>query len=209
MGIYSEFILPPLVDWTCSHRSLLPWRQAAVSKAFGYVIEIGAGSGLNFSLYDWDRIEHLWAVEPAVGMRKRGMRKQREPSRGQPIEWLPCAAEDLALPAASIDAVVMTFTLCSVQDVAKVLARVRELLKPEGALYFCEHGLAPDVRWQRWQRRLNPLWSHVAGGCQLTRPVDRLLRANGFDIVDLRCDYVAGLPKFAGYLYGGSAKRLD
>ncbi len=209
MGIYRELILPPLVDWACSHRNLLAWRNATVSKASGRVVEIGAGSGLNFSLYDWDRIEHFWAVEPAAGMRKRAVQKQRLPGNDQPIEWLPCAAEDVALPAASIDAVVMTFTLCSVQKVASVLAKVRELLKADGALYFCEHGLAPDACWQRWQRRLNPLWSQLAGGCQLTRPVDRLLQDHGFDIADLRCEYVAGLPKIAGYLFSGSATRHD
>ncbi len=207
MGIYGDLILPPLVDWACSHRRLLEWRSDVVSKACGRVVELGAGSGLNFSLYDWKGIEKIWAVEPASAMRNRALQKQRVPGGDLPFEWLPCKAEDVALPAASIDAVVMTFTLCSVQNVALVLAKVRELLKPDGVLYFCEHGLAPDARWQRWQQRLNPLWSRLAGGCQLTRPVDRLLRANGFEIAGLRCEYVAGLPKIAGYLYGGSAKR--
>jgi hypothetical protein len=59
------------------------------------------------------------------------------------------------------------------------------MLKTATDKHFLEHGLAPDERVQRWQRRLNPLLQRFFGGCQLTRPTTNLLTAWGFVITEV------------------------
>jgi len=51
----------------------------------------------------------------------------------------------------------MTYTMCTIPEVAAALAEIRRVLKPGGRMLFCEHGLAPDESVRRWQKRVNPL----------------------------------------------------
>ena len=85
---------------------------------------------------------------------------------------------------------------------------MRRVLKPEGSLLFCEHGLAPDSNVALWQNRLNGVWSALAGGCQLNRPVLRCLAETGFELCDLKQEYVS-YPKFASYISSGMAKKAQ
>jgi hypothetical protein len=75
---------------------------------------------------------------------------------------------------------------------------VRRVLKPGGSLHFVEHGLAPDERVRRWQRRLEPIQKRVFGGCHLTRPIVQLLTDARFEITDLDVFYEEGAPRFLG-----------
>ena len=100
----------------------------------------------------------------------------------------------------------MTFTLCSIDDPIPALTEMARLLKPEGRLLFCEHGLAPDASVKRWQRRLTPLWKPMAGGCHLDRDIAALITAGGFTLEELNEEYLPG-PKPMSYVYSGSAKK--
>ncbi|HTK40548.1 MAG TPA: hypothetical protein VL287_03070, partial [Gemmatimonadales bacterium] len=82
---------------------------------------------------------------------------------------------------------------------------MRRVLRPEGRLIFVEHGRSPDLAVVRWQDRLTPLWRRVAGGCHLNRPIDRLLRLGGFEVLEMNRGYLAG-PRMGGYLYRGMAR---
>ena len=88
---------------------------------------------------------------------------------------------------------------------SKRLDPLRRVLKPGGTLHFLEHGLAPDERVRRWQRRLDPVQRRIAGGCHLTRPVADLLRTAGFEITELDVFSEQGTPKVAGADSLGSA----
>ncbi len=79
------------------------------------------------------------------------------------------------------------------------------MLKPEGRLLFVEHGFAPDPKVQAWQRRINPIWRRVAGGCNLDRKIDELIRSAGFRIAQLQTNYLPG-PRPMTFTYEGSAR---
>jgi hypothetical protein len=101
---------------------------------------------------------------------------------------------------------VTTYTLCTIPDAVGALAALRAALKPEGRLLFCEHGLAPDADVTKWQKRIEPVWRPMAGGCHLTRDVDAMITAAGWRIDKAERMYLPGTPRFAGYNVWGSAR---
>ena len=105
----------------------------------------------------------------------------------------------------SIDTVVVTFTLCSIEDVLAALEGMRRVLKPGGRLLYCEHGAAPDATVRRWQDRLNPGWKRVSGGCNMNRHIPGLIADGGFRITTDERMYIPGV-KILSYNYWGIAK---
>jgi len=101
--------------------------------------------------------------------------------------------------------VVCTFTLCSVHTPRAALDEARRVLKPGGRFLFCEHGLAPDADVAKWQRRVEPIWKRLAGGCRLTRPVASAIADAGFALERVETMYVPGTPRIAGWNEWGSA----
>jgi ubiquinone/menaquinone biosynthesis C-methylase UbiE len=94
--------------------------------------------------------------------------------------------------------------MCTIPDVQSALQEIRRVLKPGGKLLFCEHGEAPDKNVRRWQQRMNPLWNKLGGGCNLNRPISRLLEESGFKSSDLQTMYIPGW-KPACFNYWGTA----
>ena len=81
-----------------------------------------------------------------------------------PVELVEGSAEALAFENASFDTVLTTWSLCTIPDADRALAEMRRVLRPGGSLLFVEHGRAPEPGVARWQDRLDPLWTRVAGG---------------------------------------------
>jgi ubiquinone/menaquinone biosynthesis C-methylase UbiE len=121
------------------------------------------------------------------------------------FELLRGSGEALPLDDKCVDTVVMTFTLCTVNDAARTLAETCRVLKPGGLLLFAEHGRAPEIGVARWQDRLTPIWKRVAGGCHLNRKPDHLMQSAGFRIESLETGYLKG-PRPMGFVYSGSAR---
>lgn len=198
---YERHILPYLLDFACGLRPIAEQRQKVIPLAAGRVLEIGIGTGLNLAFYDKSKLEKLVGVDPAEEM--HALARKRSSSLALPVELRSLTAEQLPIESASFDCVVCTYTLCSVHDPLAALAEMRRVLRPGGKLLFAEHGLAPDARVAKWQYRLEPLWSKVAGGCHLTRDVPNLLKEAGFDAV-IQTAYVAR-PKTLAYNFWGEA----
>ena len=104
----------------------------------------------------------------------------------------------------TFDTVVMTWTLCSITDPISALSEIKRVIKPGGKIIFAEHGESPDESIRKWQKRINPVWSRVAGGCQLNRKIERLYESSGFKFKTIAKGYLEG-PKFATYNYRGIA----
>ncbi len=203
MGFYAERILPNVIACACGTKPILKQRRIMVPEADGRVLEVGMGSGTNLPYYDASRVTQIIGVEPSEGMRIKAQRA----IAGQdiPVELIDAPGEALPVEDGSIDTVLLTFTLCTIPDHQGALAEMRRVLKPDGKLVFLEHGLAADAGVAKWQRRIEPVWKRLAGGCHLTRPMDRLIREAGFRIDRMEADYLPKSPKFAGYVYKGLA----
>ena len=202
MGFYERRLLPRLIDLAMRNKEVKRYRGKLIPAAAGEVLEIGAGSGLNLPFYG-PQVQRLHALEPSEALLRMTVRKL--PSAHFPVELLRGSAEAIPLADRSVDTVVTTWTLCSIPDVAKALREARRVLRPGGSLLFVEHGHAPDAAVARWQRRIEPLWKPLAGGCHLTRRIDGLIRDAGFAIVELENEYLNG-PRPLTYTYCGRAQ---
>ncbi len=203
MGFYRNHVEPMLVSCACSMPVIAHERAAIVPEAHGVVLEIGFGSGLNAPFYDDDKITRLYALEPSAAMRRRA--RKRVEATPIPLDWLELEAEDIPLGDASVDTVLVTFTLCTIADAARALDGMKRVLRPGGRLVFLEHGAAPDANVRRWQDRINPYWGRLAGGCNLNREPAAMIEAAGFKLARLDQHYAPKTPKFAGYIYRGVA----
>jgi len=203
MGFYDERILPNLIACACGARPIEKHRRAIVPQADGVVLEVGLGSGTNLPFYDAARVERVIGVEPSAGMRVKARRAIAR--QALPVELLDAPGEALPLDDNSIDTVLLTFTLCTIPDAPAALAEMRRVLRPGGKLVFLEHGLAPDAGVARWQRRIEPVWKRIGGGCHLARPMDRLIAQGGFRIDGMEADYTPRTPRIASFVYRGLA----
>lgn len=202
-SFYDRFILPKLLTCACSSSPMMRQRAKIVPRASGRVLELGIGMGLNLSFYDPATVSAVVGVDPAAELRAAASAAPRDPRLAVIIE--DGTAEALPFADASFDSVVCTFTLCSVHTPAAALAEARRVLKPSGRLLFCEHGLAPDAGVARWQRRIEPIWKRIAGGCHLTRPIASAIAAAGFKLDRVESMYVPKTPRIAAWNEWGVA----
>jgi ubiquinone/menaquinone biosynthesis C-methylase UbiE len=195
MGWYGEQIVPRITHKACGVKTLHPLRERVCAGLTGEVVEIGFGSGPNVDFYP-DAVTRVTAVEP-LGVAWK-LAAKRVAGSAVPIERSGLDGQSLPFAAASFDAALSTWTLCTIPDVDRALREVRRVLKPGGRLHFVEHGRAPDANVQRWQARLEPLQKRVAGGCHLTRPIVELVTAAGFTVLEVDEFYEQHTPKVVG-----------
>lgn len=204
MNPYERYVLPKLIDVACSTGNVMKARSKIVPQARGEVLEIGMGSGLNLSFYDPKKVSSIVGVDPAAQMQT--LARQRAEDIRIPVEMIAADVQGIHAETDRFDTIVMTFTLCSIDDPIAALQEMARVLKPEGRLLFSEHGLAPDTSVERWQHRLTPFWKPMAGGCHLDRDIPALIRAGGFVIDELSEAYLPG-PRPMSYVYSGVAQQ--
>ena len=164
-------------------RPMYPARRFVVPEASGEVLEIGAGTGLNFALYDPAHVTRLAAVEPDPHMLRRAREKAADV--GIPIELHAAGGESLPFADRSFDTAVITWALCTIPEPDAALAEVRRVLRPGGRLLFIEHTRSRQPMLARVQTTLTPLWRRLAGGCHLDRPAVDLVRASGLEVAEV------------------------
>ena len=203
MKLYNKYILPNVINWACKQKPSMKQREKIIPFASGNVLEIGIGSGLNFSFYDKAKVNHLIGIDPS----QETWNKIRFDIKKLPFDFdfIKALAELIPLDNNSIDTVVITYTLCTIPETNKALTEIRRVLKPSGKLLFCEHGKAPDEVILKWQNRINPIWKHVGGGCNLNRDIPAIIKNNGFKMRNLETMYIPGW-KPASFNYWGTAE---
>jgi len=202
MGFYQERILPWLVHLSMRQRRLAPYRDRVVSNATGLVLEVGIGSGLNLPFYG-NAVAEIIGLEPSSTLLDMANAAARK--RQVPLRLIEGTAEAIPIEDRSVDAVVTTWTMCSIPEIQDALKEMHRVLRPAGRLFFVEHGRAPEpgVRW--WQDHLTPAWKHLSGGCHLNRAIDELIQNAGFRIERLDKGYMRG-PRPVTFMYEGSAR---
>ena len=171
---------------------LATWRDELLADLEGRVVEVGAGTGANLDHYP-PGLRELVLTEPDPRMRARLHARLARSPRDATV--LDAPAERLPYPDGYFDAAVSTLVLCSVPDPAAALGELHRVLRPGGSLLVIEHVRGAPGTWsERWQRLVEPLWSHVAGNCHLTRDTARCLAGTGFETAGLRATNLERAP---------------
>jgi ubiquinone/menaquinone biosynthesis C-methylase UbiE len=159
-------------------------RRRVLEGLRGTVVEIGAGHGLNFSLYPAE-VSEVVAIEPEPTLRSHA--ETAAESATVPIRVLAGVADGLPLEDESADAVVASLVLCSVPDQQRALAEIRRVLRPDGELRFYEH-VIPHCQPKRLLMQVidrSGLWPALAGGCHPARDTTEAIMRAGFDIEEI------------------------
>ncbi len=178
-------------------------RRRLVAEAYGHVVEIGSGTGLNVAHYT-DAVGRLVLTEPEPGMRRKLARRLERHACATRI--LDAPAERLPMADASVDTVVSTLVLCTVDDPESALREIARVLRPEGQLLFIEHVRASSQLLAALQDKLLRPWRAFAGGCVCNRPTVELMRACGFT-VEANDAVWHGMPAIVHPLTVGRATR--
>ncbi len=187
-------------------KALDPLRPDTVCEASGEVLEIGFGTGRNLEHYAAGEVRSLCGLDP-MATQGVGSVDQRIAHADFPVERVALSA-DTTLPfdASRFDCIVTTWTLCSIPDVDAALAEMRRVLRPGGRYLFIEHGRARSIGVERWQDRLDPLWTRLTDGCHINRPIDRLVEKGGFELMSLD-EFKGKGPALVSSFYRGVAVR--
>ncbi|MDA9623338.1 class I SAM-dependent methyltransferase [Rhodobiaceae bacterium] len=203
MSFYEKYILPRFLNCACASEPITYQRKKVVPLAEGKVLEVGIGSGLNLPFYDKAKIKEVWGIDPSKEL--TFMAEKVALKEDIKVNIISSSAEEIPLPNEYFDSILITYTMCTIPDVLKANKEIKRVLKKEGKLIFCEHGISPDEKIQKWQNRINPLWGKIAGGCNINRGIPKLIRDSGFDIIEMEEMYLPKTPKVAGYNYWGYA----
>jgi SAM-dependent methyltransferase len=204
VSFYSRVIFPRLCDLLLGRPPVARHRRELLAHAYGNVLEIGFGTGLNLPHYP-TRVRKITTVDPHAGMHQ--LAQKRVKRSGIAVDQRVLSGERLPFEEGAFDCAVSTFTLCSIGNVAQALGEVYRVLKPGGQFLFLEHGLSPEPGVRKWQRRLNWLEMRLADGCHLDRDIRGLVTAQPFSAIGVEEFYLESAPRTHGYLYRGIATR--
>ncbi|MDA7553995.1 class I SAM-dependent methyltransferase [Gammaproteobacteria bacterium] len=203
MSLYEKYVLPKFLNCACGSKPVARQREKVVPLAEGKVLEIGIGSGLNLPFYDKTKVDEIWGLDPSEELSE--MARAVAIQEGMEVNFISSGAEEIPLPDDHFDSVLITYTMCTIPEVIRANTEIRRVLKNQGKMIFCEHGAAPDDNIRKWQKRINPFWGKIAGGCNIDRNIPSLIQDSGFDIIEIEEMYLPNTPKIAGYNFWGYA----
>jgi ubiquinone/menaquinone biosynthesis C-methylase UbiE len=167
-----------------ARRQFDPLRREVIGQARGVVLEVGAGSGLNFHLYEPGQVERVEAIEPDATMLRYA--RERRDKALVPITLTQAPAEVLPFADATFDSVVGTLVFCSVSDPARALAETWRVLKPGGMLLLFEHVRSENKAAAGMQTMITPFTIRLAGNCHWNRDTAQAVAQAGFEITSHR-----------------------
>jgi len=202
-----DFVFAALYDRMMrrgEERTMRERRGELVARARGRTLEIGAGTGANIPYYP-DAVEEVILAEPFEPMRRRLERKLRQ--SGKSASTLDASAEAIPLDDESVDTVVSTLVLCTVDFPDRTLAEIARVLRPSGQLLFIEHVRSHSPRAARWQDRLETPWRHFAAGCRCNRDTVASIAAAGFTTEHEDAQWKSVPPIVASIVIGRAVKK--
>jgi ubiquinone/menaquinone biosynthesis C-methylase UbiE len=149
----------------------------------GRVIEVGAGTGLNFNHYP-SGVTEVLAVEPEPLLRQIALKEAA--GVRVPVKVVDGWANDLPADDASFDAGVASLVLCSVPDQRAALAELHRVIRHGGELRFLEHVRASSPGFARFQRVVDRVHPLLGGGCHVSRDTLGEIEQVGFSVESVR-----------------------
>jgi ubiquinone/menaquinone biosynthesis C-methylase UbiE len=165
--------------WIGERAGMRRHRQDLVTLARGRTLEIGSGTGLNLLHYP-DDLDGLVLAEPDPSMRRRLENAVRR--SGRRAQVIDAPAQRLPFGDATIDTVISTLVLCTVDAPDVALREIGRVLRADGQLLFIEHVRSDSPLLARWQDRLARPWQLFAEGCRCNRATLELMDAHGFEL---------------------------
>lgn len=202
MGFYDEHVLPHVIDVVMDTAQTREIRQRVCSDLRGVVVEIGFGTGHNLPFLPTE-VTQLRAVEPS--QRSIKIAAERTAASAVPVVVVGLDGQRMPLEDDCADALLCTWSLCTIPDPHAAVREMARVLKPGGELHFVEHGLAPERNVRRWQNRLNGIQQRIAGGCHLNRDIPSIIESAGMEITRLETYYATAVPKPYVFLFEGTA----
>lgn len=162
-----------------------PRRKLLLEELEGEILEIGAGTGINFQYYNSNA--QVLACEPSASMLKRAETQLEELGKTN-IKLIHAGLGDDVLvdylPEGGYDYIVCTLVLCTVPDLDAALKELHSWLKPTGQLIVLEHIRAKGALGKALQWTVGPLWCQLAEGCHLSRQTDQKLGEHNFEVIE-------------------------
>jgi SAM-dependent methyltransferase len=161
------------------------YRRRLLAGLSGQVLELGAGSGLNFAYYPAE-VERVVAVEPEAKMREKA--REAAAQVAVPVDVVEGVAEDLSAYAGRFDAAVCSLVLCSVPDQRAALTQLRSVLRVKegdevGEVRLLEHVRAQGGALPAVQRALDAtVWPWIGAGCHCSREVTEAIAPAGLAV---------------------------
>ncbi len=165
-------------------RLIEPLRRELLALARGVVLEVGAGTGLNFPFYEPGKVTRVEAIEPDAMMLSYA--RNRLPQARVPLNLTQARAETLPFEDGSFDCAVATLVFCSVGDPLRGLREIRRVLKPGGTLLLLEHVRARGRFAALLQDLIVPLTTRFAGNCHWNRNTGQAVLDAGFEVHEKR-----------------------
>jgi ubiquinone/menaquinone biosynthesis C-methylase UbiE len=202
-GFYARVIFPRVLELSIGGAAFAKERANALKSAYGEVLEVGFGTGLNLPHYPRS-VARLVALDPEEMLTAKVA--QRIAAASYPVERVQRTGEHLPFAAGQFDCVVTTLTLCTIADPVAALSEIRRVLRVGGIYIFSEHGRSADPRVARLQDYVNPLWRRcgIGRGCNINRPIDSLIAQGGLRITSLE-RHTLGRPRIMKEMYQGLA----
>lgn len=169
--------IPWLYDAICAMYERLGlgrWRRWLVGGASGRVLDVGCGTGRNLALLPRGVV--------AVGLDPSWDAVQRARGRAPQVPLVLGRAEALPFRDAAFDTVLSGLVFCTVPDAQRGLDEVRRVLAPHGQLRMLEHVRSTRPWKARFQDRVQPIWTRLAGGCHPNRDTECAVESSGFRI---------------------------
>lgn len=190
--------------WVGERAGLGALRRDLLGRASGRTVELGSGTGLNLRHYPED-LDELILTEPEAAMRARLARRLRRIRSGARV--LEATAERLPFADETVDTVVSTLVLCTVEAPDLAVREIGRVLRPHGRLLFLEHVRAESPRLASWQDRLAGPWHRFAEGCHCNRATVELIRAYGLELGHVQRSSWRGMPPIVRPLITGVATK--
>jgi len=199
-AVYDPFL------WAGERAGVRSLRRELLTQARGCTVEIGVGTGLNLPHYP-DDLDQLLLADPDPEMRSRLERRLRRD--GRRARLIDAPAEQLPFADASVDTIVSTFVLCTVDAPDVALREMARVLRPDGQLLFIEHVRSDSPMLARWQDGLARPWRRFARGCRCNRATAELIASCGFALDEVREASWRAMPPIVKPLVAGRARMGD